>query len=67
MEQIEAKENLALLDPETRMVMVMPIDAPQRTLRFGVKTTPMHLAYDEILRVWAGDRRTVRTRRCLAV
>ncbi|MEU9330578.1 LLM class flavin-dependent oxidoreductase [Streptomyces canus] len=30
----------------------MPIDVPHRTLRFGVKTTPMHLTYDEILRVW---------------
>ncbi|WP_405467915.1 LLM class flavin-dependent oxidoreductase [Streptomyces canus] len=30
----------------------MPIDVPHRTLRFGVKTTPMHLAYDEIVRVW---------------
>lgn len=32
--------------------MVMSIDAPHRALRFGVKTTPMHLAYDDILRVW---------------
>ncbi|MDX3078395.1 LLM class flavin-dependent oxidoreductase [Streptomyces sp. MI02-7b] len=30
----------------------MLIDAPRCTLRFGVKTTPMHLAYDDILRVW---------------
>jgi alkanesulfonate monooxygenase SsuD/methylene tetrahydromethanopterin reductase-like flavin-dependent oxidoreductase (luciferase family) len=30
----------------------MSIDAPHRALRFGVKTTPMHLAYDDILRVW---------------
>src|SRR2546421_411250 len=34
------------------MLMVMTIDASHRALRFGVKTTPMHLAYDEILRVW---------------
>lgn len=30
----------------------MAIDAPLCALRFGVKTTPMHLGYDEILRVW---------------
>lgn len=34
------------------MVTVMSVDAPHRALRFGVKTTPMHLAYDDILRVW---------------
>lgn len=30
----------------------MSTDAPHRPLRFGVKTTPMHLTYDDILRVW---------------
>ncbi|WP_324609109.1 LLM class flavin-dependent oxidoreductase [Streptomyces sp. MUSC 125] len=30
----------------------MACDVPTRVLRFGIKTTPMHLAYDEILRVW---------------
>jgi alkanesulfonate monooxygenase SsuD/methylene tetrahydromethanopterin reductase-like flavin-dependent oxidoreductase (luciferase family) len=34
------------------MVTVMLIETPRSTVRFGVKTTPMHLAYDEILRVW---------------
>jgi alkanesulfonate monooxygenase SsuD/methylene tetrahydromethanopterin reductase-like flavin-dependent oxidoreductase (luciferase family) len=32
--------------------MAMPVDAPHHALRFGVKTTPMHLAYDDILRIW---------------
>ncbi|WP_330461505.1 LLM class flavin-dependent oxidoreductase [Streptomyces sp. NBC_00820] len=30
----------------------MPTDASRRTLRFGIKTTPMHLTYGEILRTW---------------
>ncbi|MEU4083993.1 LLM class flavin-dependent oxidoreductase [Streptomyces aureus] len=30
----------------------MPTDENRHPLRFGLKTTPMHLSYDEILRVW---------------
>jgi alkanesulfonate monooxygenase SsuD/methylene tetrahydromethanopterin reductase-like flavin-dependent oxidoreductase (luciferase family) len=30
----------------------MSTDVSPGALRFGVKTTPMHLAYDDILRVW---------------